>query len=67
MTTATYSKLKKELKRELFNELSELVARRSKDPEGEYRPEYVKKMLAIANKKGQLREYNAKTFSKLIS
>tara|TARA_Y100000294_G_C8499609_1_gene314279 strand:+ start:59 stop:262 length:204 start_codon:yes stop_codon:yes gene_type:complete len=67
MTTAIYTKLKKELKKELFEELSEFMVRDSRDPEGEYRPEFVKKILRIVNKKERLYKYNSKTFSKLIS
>lgn len=67
MTTATYLKLKQELKKELFEELSDFVAREHKDIEGEYRPEFVSKMLKITRKKERLVKYNPKTFSKLIS
>ena len=51
MITNTYEKLKMELKQELFRDLSELVMRESKDPEGEYRPEFVKKIIRISGKK----------------
>jgi len=67
MSTATYAKLKRELKKELFEELSALVIRESKDPEGEYRPAFVKRILTISRGKNQFTKYHPKTFSKLIS
>lgn len=66
MITATYEKLKTELKQELFKELSELVVRDSKDPEGEYQPEFVKKIIQIAGKKDGHRKYEKEEFLKTI-
>ena len=67
MTTATYEKLKMELKQELFKELSGLVLRGSKDSEGEYQPEFVKKIIHIAGKKDIYEKYDKKNFLKTIS
>ena len=67
MTTTTYEKLKIELKQELFKELSELVMRDSKDPEGEYQPEFIKKIIKIAGKKEGYKKYDKKDFLKVIS
>ena len=67
MTTATYEQLKNELKKELFNELSELIVRDAKDAEGEYRPEFVKRILRIAQRAKKGPNYNKKNFLKLIS
>lgn len=67
MITTTYEKLKIELKQELFKELIELVMRDSKDPEGEYQPGFVKKIIQIANKKGDYKKYNKGDFLKTIS
>lgn len=66
MTTTTYEKLKMELKQELFKELSELVVRDSKDPEGEYQPEFIKKIIQIAGKKEGYRKYDKESFLKAI-
>jgi hypothetical protein len=67
MSPTTYAKLKKELKKELFEEFYELVIRDTKDPEGVYRPAFVKKILKLSRSKERTRKYNPKTFSKLIS
>lgn len=67
MSAETYIKLKRELKKELFEELSDLIIRISKDPEGEYRPEFVRKIRTIAEQKGPTFLYNKKTFGKLIA
>ena len=68
MTVATYEKVKKELKRELLAELSVLFVRYAKDPEGEYRAEFVKKILKLSAKKSQpTYKYSRKTFLQLIS
>ena len=63
----TYEKLKMELKQELFKELSEFVMRGSKDSEGEYRPEFIKKIIQIAGKKDNCEKYDKKSFLKVIS
>ena len=67
MTTAAYEKLKREVKKELFDELSGFILRESKDAEGEYRPEFVKKMLHTASRKKKLFSYDRKNFLKIIS
>jgi len=67
MTATTYEKLKIELKQELFKELSELVMRDSKDPEGEYQHEFIKKIIRISGKKGGYKKYNKNDFLKIIS
>lgn len=67
MITATYEKLKMELKQELFKELSKLVVRDSKDPEGEYQHRFVKKIIQIAGKKEDHRKYDKRNFLKTIS
>lgn len=67
MTTATYEKLKMELKQELFKELSGLVLRGSKDSEGEYQRNFVKKIIRIAGKKDGCQKYDRKSFLKAIS
>ena len=67
MTTATYEKLKMELKQELFKELSGLVLHGSKDSEGEYQSGFVKKIIRIAGKKDIYEKYDKKSFLKAIS
>jgi len=70
MTTATIEKIKKELKEELKTELMKEfilpIPKENKDPEGEYRPEFIEDI------KRALREpttgtYNAKELNALIS
>ena len=70
MSTATIQKLKKEIKQELKQELmKEFVTpllKETRDPEGEYRPNFVKKILKA--EKGVARhEFNSKTFLKMLS
>jgi hypothetical protein len=67
MVTATYEKLKMEIKQELFKELSELVMRDSRDREGEYQRNFVKKIIRIAGKKDSCQKYDKKNFLKVIS
>lgn len=67
MTTAIYEKLKMEIKQELFKELSELVMRGSKDHEGEYQHNFVKKIVRIAGRKDSCQKYDKKNFLKAIS
>lgn len=70
MSTATIQKLKKELKEELKQELmKEFIApflRAAKDTEGEYRPEFVGKILKAEMEKPKYR-FNSKTFLKMLS
>jgi len=69
MSTATIQKLKKELKRELKQELiKEFVTpllQEMKDQEGEYRSEFVKKILKAEKEKPMYR-FDSKTFLKAI-
>lgn len=70
MSTATIQKLKKELKRELKQELiREFVTpllKGIKDPEGEYRAEFIKRVLKAEKEKPKYR-FNSKTFLKALS
>lgn len=66
MTTAIYSKLKKEIKNELLNEFITPILKDIKDFEGEYRPEFVEEVLRAAQEKPRFK-YRLNTFSKLIS
>lgn len=66
MTTATYSKLKSEIKRELLKEFITPMLEDIKDFEGEYRPEFVEEVLRAAREKPYFK-YRPNTFSKLIS
>ncbi|OGY64639.1 MAG: hypothetical protein A3B92_00100 [Candidatus Harrisonbacteria bacterium RIFCSPHIGHO2_02_FULL_42_16] len=70
MSTATLQKLKNELKRELKQELLREfitpILRESKDAEGEYRKEFIRKVLK--SEKGSLKHrFNSKTFLKMLS
>ena len=70
MTTTTIQKLKRELKQELKQELmKEFIApllREARDPEGEYRPEFIRRVLKAEIEKPKYR-FNSKTFLKLLS
>ena len=66
MSTATIQKLKKELKRELMEEFIRPILEESKDPEGEYGSDFVKRVLKAAKEKPKYK-YNPKTFLKLVS
>jgi len=70
MSTATIQKLKRELKEELKQELiKEFIApllRKAKDPEGEYRPEFIRRVLKAEMEKPKFR-FNSKTFLKMLS
>lgn len=69
MSTATIQKIKKEvkeeLKKELMREIITPLLGRGKDPEGEYRPEFIKEILKAAREKS-LYTYHPKTFLKRI-
>lgn len=58
MSIATYEKLKREIKNELFYELGDLILKEAKDPEGEYKPDFVKKILKFSQKKQKTHQYN---------
>ena len=66
MTTKTYEKIKKEIKRELFQEFVLPLLRNVKDPEGEYKEEFVKRVLRALREK-PIYVYNPKTFLRQIS
>ncbi len=66
MTTATIRKLKKEIKQELIKEFILPILETSKDPEGEYRNEFINSVLKAAQERPKYR-YDSKTFLKLIS
>ena len=70
MTTATIEKIKKEVKKELKTELMEEfilpILKENKDPEGEYRPEFIND-LKKAIKEPIVGEYSAKELNNLIS
>lgn len=68
MAVATYEKIKKELKKELFQELSGLFMRYSQDPEGEYHKSFVRKVLKLTEQKPrQVYKYSRHDFLSLIS
>ncbi len=67
MSTKTIEKLKKEIKRELLREfILPIILSDAKDPEGEYREEFVKEVLKAAEEK-PVYTYNPKTFLRQIS
>ena len=67
MSTKTIEKLKKEIKTELFREfILPIVLSDVKDPEGEYKEEFVKRVLKAAKEKPTY-AYNPKTFLRQIS
>ena len=66
MTTMVIEKLKKEIKRELIAEFIMPLLEHSRDPEGEYRAEFVREVLNAARQKPRHR-YRPKTFLKLVS
>jgi len=61
MTTKKYEKIKREIKQELIKEFVFPILRDVKDAEGEYREEFVKKVLKAAKEKPKY-VYNPKTF-----
>lgn len=66
MTTAMIKKIKEEIKQELITEFLRPFMEQSKDPEGEYREEFVRGVLKAAKRKPRY-TYDPKTFLKLIS
>jgi len=48
MTTATIQKLKNEIKKELLEEFILPMLENSKDPEGEYREDFIKEIFRIS-------------------
>lgn len=70
MSTTTIQKLKKEIKKELKQELmKEFVMpllKETKDSEGEYRPDFVKRVLKAEKEKAQYL-FDSKTFLRASS
>lgn len=71
MTTATIQKLKNEIKKELIEEfiLPMLENSKDKDPEGEYREDFVEKVLRISKSidKGHGKKFtNAKSLKSYL-
>lgn len=67
MITAVIQKIKEEVKREILEEFISPFLKEIKDPEGEYRPEFVRKILKIARSTTIPKKYHKKTFLKSIS
>ena len=65
MTTATYEKIKREIKRELIEEFVLPILRDVKDAEGNYKEEFVRKVFRAAKEKPKY-VYNPKTFLRKI-
>lgn len=65
MTHQTYQKIKKEIKQELLEEFVFPILRDLKDAEGEYKEEFVKKILKASKEKSSY-VYNPKKFLKQI-
>ena len=65
MTNQTYQKIKREIKRELLEEFVIPILRDLKDAEGEYREEFVRKILK-ASKEKLTYVYNPKKFLRQI-
>ncbi len=70
MSTATLQKLKRELKQELKQELmrefTAPILRNAKDPEGEYRQEFIKRVLNAEIGRPEYK-FNPKNFLKMLS
>lgn len=69
MTQKTIEKLNQEvsnLKKEVKNLRSLLVGALRKDSEGEYRPEFVRKILSLSKTKGGLKFKDSKNFIEQI-
>ena len=65
MTAQIYEKIKKEIKQELLNEFVLPLLKDLKDPEGEYKKEFVKSILKAAKEK-PIYTYNPKTFLRQV-
>lgn len=65
MTTKTYEKIKKEIKRELIKEFVFPILRDMKDAEGKYKEKFVKEVLKAAKEKPKY-IYDPKTFLRQI-
>ena len=66
MTTATIQKIKDKVKAELIEEFINPILSDMKDPEGEYRPEFVQDVLRALYEQ-TLGKYSAKELNKLLS
>lgn len=66
MSTTVIQKLKNEIKKELIEEFILPMLENSKDPEGEYREDFVREVLKAAREK-PTKKYNPKNFLKQIS
>ena len=67
MSTKTLEKLKKEIKQELLREfILPIVLSGIKDPEGEYRPEFVREVLEAAREPATHTFTNARDFLKQL-
>ena len=66
MTMATVQKLKREIKKELIEELILPILKNSRDSEGEYDDAFVKKVIKISQEKYR-HVYNPKSFLKMLS
>ena len=65
MITKTYERMKKEIKQELLQEFVFPILKDAKDPEGEYRPEFVRRILK-ATKEKPTYIYDSKAFLRQI-
>lgn len=63
---ATVQKLKREIKKELIEELILPILKNSKDSEGEYNESFVKEVIKIYQERPQ-HTYNPKSFLKILS
>ncbi|MEK7142322.1 MAG: hypothetical protein AAB818_01925 [Patescibacteria group bacterium] len=66
MTIATVQKIKREIKKELIEELILPILKNSKDSEGEYDESFVKDVIKISQEKSR-HVYNPKSFLKILS
>ena len=66
MSTKTYARIKREIKEELLQEFVVPILRDAKDPEGEYKPAFVRRVLMAAKEK-PIYTYNSETFLRQIS
>ena len=66
MATETYKKIKKEIKQELLQEFINPILRNIKDAEGEYKKEFVARILEAIKERPNY-AYNPKTFLRQIS
>lgn len=66
MTTKTYEKVKREIKQELMYEFILPILREVKDTEGEYKEEFVKRVLKATKEKPK-HTYSPKTFLRQLA